>query len=271
MYRLATLLPQRPNRRPPLLELDYRPPAPWPGSATPPDIVDMQTYADVHRWANIKMVNYIVGPRENHAVVPNPDVFDTMQRDAAVELFANNAEARIAVTEIALQHVLDHPEVRRGPVCFVTLVPACYAFPLGDDPARSREANAVYRTSGRAANFDLRLLRQTARQALGDIPFLGMCEVALYHRWGPEGRDRRDWGSWHCHLLTWGIDQQEISGVLASFRARHASMMKGIAGGAREGCARGRRCSTGRLHAEGASEDDARRLLPSALEEPDHW
>ena len=222
----ACLRPPRPQQRPPLANLQFRPPHPWPGSATPPDIVNMQTFVDVHRWADIKMVNYVVRPREDHAVVPRSEVVETLDPDVAFELYANNAESRIAFAQIGLKHLLVSEDVQLGPVCFVTLVPACCALPVGDGKPVSLEANTTWRRIGRAANFDVRVLQQMARQALGSIPFVGMVEAALYWRWRPGRKDWRDWIAWHCHLVTWGVHRDEVSRVLAPFRERHTSMME---------------------------------------------
>ena len=229
MPHFAQLRPPSRQSRPPLANLHFRPPHRWSGKEQPPNTMpDLQTFADVHRWADVKMVNYVVRPQPHHSVVPRGDVVETLNPDAAFELYANNADARIAFAEIALGQVLASIDERRGPICFVTLVPACCAFPVGDDRWLSLRAKAISRRIGRAAQFDVRVLKQMAREALGAIPFVGMVEAALYWRWGPSGKDWRDWVAWHCHLVTWGAPADEISRVLAPFRERHTSMMENV-------------------------------------------
>ena len=252
MPTLTRLSPPRPGLTPPMLEFEYRPPHPWPGSATPPDIVDMQTFVDVHRWADIKMGNYIARPRVDHAMVPNSASISTLRIDNAFELFANNAEARIAFAEIAVEHVLAHDGLALGPVCFVTITPALCAFPVGDAQSGTRETKAFFRGIGPAARFDVFQLQQIARQAMGDVPFIGMVEMALYRRWGPKGRAWGDWVSWHCHLLAWGTSQRDLSAVLEPLRARHASMREGLAS----------------VHVQAVAEDDIARQFLYALKAP---
>lgn len=230
MLQHARLQPPRPPTRPPLANLQFRPPHRWQGEDRPPDVwPDVQTFADVHRWADVKMVNYVLRPQSHHAVSPRRDVTETLDPSLAYELYANNAEARIAFAEIALGHLLANADMRLGPLCFVTLVPACCARPVGDAPTRSPEANIGARIIGGAHQFEVRDLQAMARQALGSIPFVGMVEAALYWRWRPGRKDWCDWVAWHCHLITWGAHADEIRRVLAPFRERHTSMMDGVA------------------------------------------
>jgi hypothetical protein len=189
---------------------------------------DLQTFADVHRWADVKMVNYVMYPQSHHAVLPRPELIETLAPDLAYELYANNSTSRIAFAGIALAHLLASEDVQLGPVCFVTLVPACCAHPVGDGLPRSTEANIRFRAIGRAAAFEVKELKQMARQALGSIPFVGMVEAALYWRWRPGRKDWKDWVAWHCHLVTWGAHEDEVSRILAPFCARHTSMMDGV-------------------------------------------
>lgn len=151
------------------------------------------------------MGNYIARPRDDHAASPGRwNVLETLLPEHAFWLPANNAEARIAFAEIAVEHVLAHEDIRLGPVCFVTITPANCAFPVGDEGPDSRKIKAFHRCIGLAARFNIHVLQQIARQGMGDVPFVGMIEAALYHRWSPSGRTREYWVSWHCHLLAWG-------------------------------------------------------------------
>ncbi len=199
------------------------------------------------------MGNYIARPRTNHAVIPGSwAVLETLLPDEAFWLPANNAEARIAFSEMAIEHVLAHEGIQLGPVCFVTITPANCAFPVGDGGPGSREMKAFRRGIGPAARFDIHVLRQIARQAMGDVPFIGMIEAALYYRWSPSGRSREDWVSWHCHLLAWGAYQEELSAQLAPLRRRHRSMREDHAS----------------VHVQAVSEDDIARQFLYALKAP---
>ena len=188
----------------------------------------MQTFADVHRWADIKIRNYVAAPRENFKAVPSHPATVTLLDDEAFWLPANNAEARIAFAEIVLQHLLGSDDLRDQPICFVTFAPVKCAFEVGDGPFRSREYGTAFRPIRRAACFDIQTIQQMARQAMGDVPFVGMVEAALYHRWGPRGRSLSDWISWHCHLLAWGANRVELSRHLAPLRARHRSLREEV-------------------------------------------
>jgi hypothetical protein len=79
-----------------------------------------------------------------------------------------------------------------------------------------------------------------------------MVEAALYYRWGPHGRTFGDWISWHCHLLTWGITQEELSRHLAPLRTRHRSMRQGLPA----------------VHVQAVPEDDIERQFLYALKAP---
>ena len=223
----ARLRAPRLQRRPPMLNLYYRPPHPYSTKVRPLEIVNMQTFVDLHRWAGIKMVNYVVRPQDNYAVTPRANVIETLDDQNAFELYANNAEARIAFAEIALEHIQASEEIRRGPICFVTLVPKDSVFPVGDRAPGSRETRAYKRSTSRAANFSDLQLKQKARQALGDIPFVGMVEAALFHRWPFNLQEKLDLISWHCHLLTWGAEHEDVSSRLAHFRDHHLSLLDG--------------------------------------------
>ncbi|MGU3539686.1 hypothetical protein [Methylobacterium sp. A54F] len=177
------------------------------------------------------MINYIIAPRPNHAATVHPEILYTLQPSRAFELPANNATARIAFAEIALEHILADPAIGAGPLCFVTITPSVSAFPVGDRRARLPivlMSNARARRGGPAAEFDVFVLQQIARQALGDTPFIGMVEAALFRRWGPDGPSCRDWISWHCHLIVWGIAPREVSRQLAPLRKRHRSMLENV-------------------------------------------
>ncbi|WP_156394170.1 hypothetical protein [Methylobacterium sp. Leaf94] len=199
------------------------------------------------------MGNYIARPRDDHAVSPgSPFVLDTLRPEHAFWLPANNVEARIAFAEIAVEHVLAHEGIQIGPVCFVTITPAVCALPVGDVGPVTREVKAFRRTIGPAARFNVRELQQIARQGMGDVPFIGIIEAALYHRWSPAGRCWGDWISWHCHLLAWGAHQWELTAALAPLRARHRSMREGLAS----------------VHVQAVPEDDVARQFLYALKAP---
>lgn len=263
----------RPQR--PLFE--NRPPHPWSGSAKPPAVTNIETFAAVHRWADNKVKNYVECPKRNHRAVLGRDAFRELRDDDAFCLYANNAVSRIAFAEIVLKHVLADRMIEYGPTCFVTLTPAKCAFPLDDrrfslervqnsinfpviedhsaaiSPPEGRETKRTFeellegletssaavllqertrllielsdlRRKSAAANFDVLVLQQLARQALGGLPFIGVVEAALFKRWSPNGVAPVDWISWHCHLIVWGANQAEVSGLLSGFRDRHKSM-----------------------------------------------
>jgi hypothetical protein len=212
----------------------------------------MATFAAVHRWADEKIKNYIEHPRANYVAEPSAGVAAELRRDAAFGLPANNAEARIAFAEIALEHIQAHEDIRLGPLCFVTIAPSAFAFPVGDSRYRIRPLDAWLRRTGPAATFDTRRLQALARQALGDIPFLGMVEIALFRRWGPARRSRRDWISWHAHLLAWGATQTELTRVLNPLREKYSSLRE----------------NSPSAHVQEVPDDDLERQIVYALKAP---
>lgn len=206
----------------------YRPHHPWPGSATPPEITDLRAFTDVHRWADIKMCNYVIRPRQNHSVAATDRAVETLFAGNAGQLFANNATARITFAKTALRNVLEHDGIRVGPVHLVTITPARCAHPVSDGGPGPRQMRAARRHRSAAASFNTLILQQIARQGMGQIPFLGMVEAALFLKWGPEGQDYTDWVSWHCHLLTWGKTHAELHAQLGPLRRRQRSMRERV-------------------------------------------
>ena len=218
----------------------------------PCDIVDLASFIELHRWADIKMVNYIARPRADNARWAHPQTHTTLHPHFGPELYANNAEARIAFAEIALDHIREHPGIAAGPLCFVTITPGVCARPVGDPKTLFRQIDAAHRIAGPAATFDVRRIRHIALEAMGSVPFIGMVELALYSLWKPGGRAVGDWVSWHCHLLAWGTDQPALSRRLAPLRQRHASMRDGVAS----------------AHVKSVDDDDVARQFLYALKAP---
>ncbi|WP_342112088.1 hypothetical protein [Methylobacterium sp. SI9] len=170
------------------------------------------------------MCNYIIRPRQNHADAATDAAIKTLFAASARKLLANNAAARINFAKIALRQVLAHPGIATGPLHLVTITPARCAHPINDGGPGTRQTKATRRQLSPAAVFDVTALQQIARQGMGEIPFLGMVEAALFLKWGPDGWSFTDWISWHCHLLTWGKTEGELSAQLEPLRRRHHSM-----------------------------------------------
>ncbi|TNC07640.1 hypothetical protein FF100_31660 [Methylobacterium terricola] len=218
-----------PNRflSPQIPDWEITPPPGWNSTSKLPEITDLASFVEVHRYADWRIKNYVAYPQENYVVRAHRDVVRGLQRGAAAELLANNALARIGFAEIAVEHLKAHGGIDRGPVCFVTLAPKQYAFPIPQSRYRFPPLETEPRRSSKAANFDIRKLQAFARQAMGEIPFLGIVEVAFFRNWGPEGQSRYDWASWHTHLLSWGATHAEVSRTLSPVRAKHQSLIKG--------------------------------------------
>ncbi|MCJ2051649.1 hypothetical protein [Methylobacterium sp. J-070] len=188
----------------------------------------MATFAEVHLRTDDRIKNYLEYPRRNYKQVACRDAIDELQRAKAHALYANNAYSRIAFAEIALKHVAAEPGIVYGPRCFVTITPARYAFSLGDRGMPDRQSRSMMRRLSEAAHFKIHHLQQLARQAFGDLPFIGMVEVALFPRWSSSGWAVFDSVSWHCHLLAWGATREELDGILQPLRDRHASIKEGV-------------------------------------------
>ncbi|WP_267422490.1 hypothetical protein [Methylobacterium sp. GC_Met_2] len=174
------------------------------------------------------MCNYIIRPRQNHTDTATDPATKTLFAASARKLHANNAAARINFAQTALRQVLAHEGIAAGPLHLVTITPARCACAINDGGPGTRQMRAARRHRSPAAAFDVVTLQQIARQGMGEIPFLGMIEAALFSKWGPDGWSFTDSVSWHCHLLTWGKTNEEVSAQVAPLRRRHRSMFERV-------------------------------------------
>ncbi|MCJ2020133.1 hypothetical protein MKK84_22330, partial [Methylobacterium sp. E-065] len=212
----------------------------------------MNTLAEVHLRADDRIKDYLEYPRKNYKQVACRDAVDELQRCKANALYANNAYSRIAFAEIALKHIAAEPGIVYGPRCFVTVTPARFAFSLGDRGMFSPQGRSVMRSLGEAAHFKIHQLQQVTRQAFGDLPFIGMVEVALFPSWSSSGWAVFDSVSWHCHLLAWGATEEELNGILRPLRERHSSIKEGVTS----------------VHIQTVPDDDIMRKFVYALKAP---
>ncbi|MCW6508457.1 hypothetical protein [Lichenifustis flavocetrariae] len=193
------------------------------------NIVDLETFSTVHRWADDRMKIYIENPHVNYtATTSGRTINETLLRGAGSALYANNAESRIFFVHIASDHFLAHRGIRQGPLHLVTFMPAQFVRPMGDQwMPKDRHLRAAARRAGPAAEFDVRVLQAFTRQALHGIPFVGMVEAALFKertgRWS-----HRDWVSWHAHVLTWGATREELRKAVRPLRRKHCSLRKNV-------------------------------------------
>ncbi|QGY00611.1 hypothetical protein MMSR116_00835 [Methylobacterium mesophilicum SR1.6/6] len=212
----------------------------------------MPTFAEVHLRTDDRIKDYLEYPRKNYKQVACRDAIDELQRSNAYALYANNAYSRIAFAEIALKHVAAEPGIVYGPRCFVTISPARFAFSLADRGMLDPENRSIMRRLSEAAHFKIHHLQQVARQAFGDLPFIGMVEVALFPSWTSSGWAVFDSASWHCHLLAWGATHEELNGTLRPLRERHTSIKEGVTS----------------VHIQAVPDDDLVRQFVYALKAP---
>lgn len=173
----------------------------------------------MHRRADDRVKSYVERGYPNHVAVPSGDVVDELPADVADALWANNAEARIRFAEIALKHVLGAGLPERGPVHFVTITPKRFVREVGGEDTADLAEAARRRRDGDAARFDVRLLTGLVTAALAEIPFIGMVDVVLYARRGPDGASVRGHVSWHVHLLAWGAERADLARALDKIHA----------------------------------------------------
>ncbi|WP_267426419.1 hypothetical protein [Methylobacterium sp. GC_Met_2] len=175
-----------------------------------------------------RIKDYLEYPRRNYKQVACREAINALQRSNAHALYANNAYSRIAFAEIALKHIAAEPSILYGPRCFVTITPARFAFSLADRGMFDPQGHSMMRGLSEAAHFKIHRLQQVARQAFGDIPFIGMVEVALFPSWTSSGWAMFDSVSWHCHLLAWGVTEEELSGILRRFASGMPALRKAL-------------------------------------------
>jgi hypothetical protein len=212
----------------------------------------MATFAEVHLRVDDAIKDYLEYPRANYSQVACREAVDELQRANAFALYANNAYSRIAFADIALKHILAESGILHGPRCFVTIAPARFALNLNDRSGPNRDLRSFRRCISSAANFKVHAVKQMARQAFGNLPFIGMVEAALFPHWDASGWAASDTVSWHCHLLAWEANREELNRVLQPLRERHASIKEGVTS----------------VHIQEVPDDDVLRQFAYALKAP---
>ena len=215
----------RPVYLPPLPRnalFEKRPPKPWPGDCTLPNIVSLDTFKTVHLLNDYKMKDYIEYPRRNYRR-PSADIPMQLRQDVAFELRANNAYARIFFVNIVMKHILAQEYLARGPVYFVTIVPPQFMFDLNDRPLSKRTiwAGAKRRVASKAAKFDIRKLQALTRWALSGIPFIAMVEAALCKVWSFDQNSLTECISWHSHSICFHATKAQIQTALHPLRDQY--------------------------------------------------
>ncbi|OWV72183.1 hypothetical protein ATY77_11730 [Rhizobium sp. R634] len=110
----------------------------------------------------------------------------------AESLKAINAIARIEFTR-ALMMELQGIRAKLEPVHFVTLISDKHAGSLS-----------------KVSSFDLKSYRKWVREALEGFDFIGLADLAYYYRSPFLSDGYKPHGSWHCHLIVWGVPEGTI-------------------------------------------------------------
>ena len=155
-------------------------------------------YVDVHRSIAVRQFEYLDAPHRNY-VQARTAWFGELAPCQAHLLGAANMEARIALADIAARHLQRYREFYEEPIFLVTVSPQRYVLPIGG-----------------ASQVDLHGLKQTVRQALAGLSFVGMIDFGLLKSWGREGIPR--WNnhvSAHAHCIVVGTTREEIKANLA--------------------------------------------------------
>ena len=219
-YSRANYLPSLPRNA--LFEI--RPPRPWPAKFDLPDIIDLETFKIVHLWVDDKIKDYIEYPRRNYGHQPSTDIPSQLRRDAAFELWANNAYARIFFLHVAMKQIAARQLFKAGPVFHVTMTPPQFTFELEDRRffKRPRWVSAKKRVASDAARFDIRRIQALTRYALKGISFVGMTEAALQKQLPSKDVPfQTDLVSWHTHNLCFGTCKSQVEAALEPLRCNY--------------------------------------------------
>ncbi len=138
---------------------------------------------------------------------------DRLREDLSIRnaesLKAINALARVEFTR-ALMEELQTIREKLGPVYFVTLISNKHAGPLST-----------------VSSFDLRGYRKWVRTMLHDLDFVGFADLAYYYR-SPFLEDgNKPHGSWHCHLIVWGVPREVIQARKHTMAASEVAFVPG--------------------------------------------
>jgi len=130
---------------------------------------------------------------------------DTTREDLtarnAESLKAINAIARVEFTR-ALMAELQSIRAQLEPVYFVTLISNKHAGPLA-----------------KVSSFDFGAYRKWVRKALEGLDFIGLADLGYYYRSPFLADGEKPHGSWHCHLIVWGVPRSVIQSKKRSFDA----------------------------------------------------
>ena len=185
---------------------EISPRRPWKPTDRLPGIVDLNTFARVHRQRDDRLKTYIQAPHANYQTLP-PGLWPELLTRNRSWLFAGNAEARIDFAQIISKQLRLFGIADETPHNWVTVAPAQYVFPID-----------------RAHEFDHRSLIALVRQALGDVPAVGMIEAAHYQKWGPYGPSPHDWVSWHAHFCPWNRTRGQLQPFVGEMSTRYSNM-----------------------------------------------
>jgi hypothetical protein len=174
----------------------------WKPGDRLPNITDLPSFYRVHQQLDDKLKNYLNRAYSNYQTLPG-DLWNELFSRNADLLFAANADARVNFVEILCDQIEAFDIVERGPHCWVTVTPADYVLPLD-----------------RAHEFDPRELIALIRQALGDVPAIGVVEGGHYLKWGPDGPSPKDHISWHAHLIIWERSRAQLQDFVAALSKR---------------------------------------------------
>ena len=187
---------------------EYQPPRPWPRGAKLPLLADIDSYEHIHRQRDDWLKRYVLCERRDWQSMPLSTWQEMLTRNAS-HLFPCNAEARIAVAKIICAEAETLRIADATPHHWVTFAPRSMVMPIEI-----------------AHNFDVRRLQAMVRQALGQIPFYGFVEAALYIDWGPDGpAPGKRFVSFHVHFIGWNTPRDVLKQALRPLCERHENMV----------------------------------------------
>jgi hypothetical protein len=171
---------------------EYHPPRPWRPTDELPSITDLPSLRHVRRRLDDRLKDYLDRPRAGYQTLRDDLRVELMASNADL-MFAGNAEAGIRFAEILQDQIQAFGFASLAPHQWITVTPAEFVLPLD-----------------RAHEFQPQALIQIIREALRDVPAVGMVEAGHYIKWGPEGPSLQDHGSWHAHIITGEHSRAEL-------------------------------------------------------------
>ncbi len=171
----------------------------------------MASFEKVHGENTDKLLRYQANGRKG-SVRLDRAILDEFDPTAAIDLHANNPDARIRFARIATQHLQRFADEAEDTFFhWVTLCPG--QFGVVEDVA---------------AQFNIKRIHAWTHQSMRGLDYVGMVEAALFGNFGVVVPTRNRMVSWHVHLLVWGVTEARMTETIAVINSKYNSLVPGI-------------------------------------------